>query len=131
MAQIDKNKPIVESGPVQVTTNVLIIEDHFDTGKIIGAFLTAEGYGARVVESRNEAVAILDTYLYDFIVMDLFMPGLSAEKFIAEVRRRCRSEIILITATEYVAQQAQRLGVHSWVGKPFDPIKLLKILREH
>jgi DNA-binding response OmpR family regulator len=134
MAQADKKQgiidPMLKPSFLNVAANVLVIEDHADTAKTIGEFLMTEGYGVRVVESRDLALIVLDSNLYDFIIMDLFMPGLPAEDFVDHVHRRCRSQIILITATEWARQEAQKLGVHTWLGKPFEPEQLLRIFQE-
>jgi DNA-binding response OmpR family regulator len=115
---------------VNVTSNVLIVEDDKDTADFIGAFLLSEGYGARVVGSREDAISVIDSYIYDFILMDLFMPGLSAEEFVKEIRWHCPfSRIILMTASERVAADALKLGIHFCIGKPFKPETLLELLQ--
>jgi CheY-like chemotaxis protein len=67
----------------------------------------------------------LDSYLYDVNVMDNFMPGMTAEKFVKEARSRREVKFVLMTATNCVAAEAARLGTDCWIGKPFQPDDLL------
>lgn len=79
--------------------NILIIEDDQDTAETMAEFLKDEGYGVRYVTSRDDAVLALQRFLYDVVIMDYSMPGLSADRFVALARGRCpRSKFILTTA---------------------------------
>jgi len=101
-----------------------------DTANVIGMFLMQEGYGVRCVESRDHALVVLQAYLYDVIIMDFFMPGMGAAEFVTESRRRCpRSKFLLITATNIAAEQAAKIGINEFLGKPFKPEELLPIIR--
>jgi DNA-binding response OmpR family regulator len=121
---------VLKTDVSNVAANVLIIDDDADVAYSIATCLKAEGYGVHTVESRDKALLVLDSYLYDFIIMDLFMTGLPANEFIAAVRNQFRSKIILISGAQHVAQQAQRLAVPLWLGKPFEPEQLLHMLKQ-
>lgn len=111
--------------------NILVIEDDPNTASTIEAILKKEGYGVRTVSSRDEALKVLDRYLYNLVIMDLYMPGMVPEEFIKVAKqRRPLAQVILTTAAEYVDVQAKRLGICRWLGKPFDPDQLLDVVRE-
>jgi DNA-binding response OmpR family regulator len=134
MGQTDEKTPIpaVVSRPViaKSSGNVLVIEDDKDSADIIGVILMREGYGVRTVATRDEALKILNSYLYDVIIMDLFMPGLGPKEFINEVRRlHSRSEVILMTAAENVSSGAADLKICKWLGKPFQYEDLIATVR--
>ena len=121
-----QEKPTPTKGIAKTTGNVLIIEDDPDTATVIATTLIKEGYGARTVSTRDEAVKVLSRYLYDVIIMDLYMAGMGPDEFVKKAKSLYpRSKVILITAIESVDKQASRLGICQWIGKPFDPDQLL------
>jgi DNA-binding response OmpR family regulator len=131
MSSVDEKTPLPEKLPARFfkTCNILVIEDDRDCALTICAVLKREGYSVRAVDSRDAALEILQSYLYDVIIMDLFMPGLGPKEFIKEARERHRrSEIILLTATENLKHGAQDLGLCHWLGKPFQPQDLLNVV---
>jgi CheY-like chemotaxis protein len=110
--------------------NILVIEDDSDTADTIRTFLTDEGYHVRSVASRDNAQLVLNSYLYDVIVMDFMMPGLGAVEFMKEARRLCpRTAFVLTTAAPIAAERAKILGFTRWVGKPFTPEELVRTIR--
>jgi DNA-binding response OmpR family regulator len=116
------------NGILRPNLNVLVIEDDQDTALTIGLIII--GYGVRTIPSRDEALFLLSCYLYDVIIMDLNMPGISAEDFIAEATRRCpRSQIVLLTAAGSVNQEGERLGLCHRLGKPFDDAELIRVVK--
>lgn len=135
MANVSEKTPfpkIVEPPIIaKLSANVLVIDDEKDIVETIGVVLMREGYGVRSASSRDEALLVLDRYLYDVIVMDLFMPGVSAKTFIKEASRRCpRSQFILLTAADRVEDFARELGICHWIGKPFLPEDLVESIRK-
>lgn len=105
----------------KAAANVLVIEDDNDTCDTICLSLVREGFGVRTAETRDAALPILSTYIYDVIIMDYFMPGMGPEEFIAAVRQRTpRAQFILMTATAHAAEKAKGLGIAHWIGKPFE-----------
>jgi DNA-binding NtrC family response regulator len=118
-----------EPNVIKTKGNILIIEDHQDTAETLVLFFANQGFGVRRAETRDEALRVLDAYIYDVIVMDNFMVGMTAEIFVKEaLRRRPSTKFILITATDCVAKEAAKLGIARWIGKPFDPENLLSLV---
>ncbi len=135
MASVSEKTPIPKKTRTAVISpvnaNVLVIEDNPDIMQTLGMILMGKGYGVRPVSSRDEALRVLSHYLYDVIIMDLFMPGIGPVEFIKEARLRCpRSQYILLTASEHVEKEADTLGILHWIGKPFDPDDVLEAVRQ-
>jgi CheY-like chemotaxis protein len=109
--------------------NVLVIEDDRDTAEAILLLLANAGFGVRKVTSRDDALKVLKSNLYRCIVLDLNMPGLSAEDFMRKVRQHYqRSKVVLLTAIDQAEQQANRLGLEFYIGTPFDPLHLIALV---
>ena len=107
--------------------NILIVEDDADTAETIMFILAMEGYGVRTVRSRDEAVIAIRHNLYNIVLLDFFMPGLSAEKFLNEAARVSPlTKIVLITAAPQAEEKAAALGLTHWLGKPFSHKDLIE-----
>lgn len=129
MITTEKEIPSKRANSAILKRNVLIIEDDLDTAEMLAMTLRDEGYGVRYVCSRDEALIALSQFIYDIIIMDFSMPGLSADQFIAYARRRSpRSKFVLTTAAGQVADCALKLGITRWIGKPFTPETLINTL---
>jgi len=114
----------------QIAASVLLIEDDQDSADIFCVALRHEGFGVRSVSSRDEALAVIESCRCDYIIMDLFMPGMGPEDFIDDVNVRSpQSEIILITGSDDIQERAQSLGIRHCIRKPFDYDALFEILR--
>jgi DNA-binding response OmpR family regulator len=109
--------------------NALIVEDDPDCGAMILRILSIKGYGVRLVRSRDAALHAMHRYLYDYILLDYAMPGMSVEEFVKHCQ--CKSEnIILISAVVDPAIEATRLGLKRWIPKPFDSEQLINAMRD-
>jgi len=112
-----------------VKSNVLVIEDDQDTAEMIVQFLQDEGYAVSVTNNRQDAIPVMYGNIYHFIVMDLFMSGMSASEFLKRVARASPlSKLILITAAPIVDEEAEKLGVAVYLGKPFKLSQLLDVI---
>jgi DNA-binding response OmpR family regulator len=112
--------------------NVLIVEDDPDTAEVLQKVLSDEGYGVGVVNSRDEALRMLKRYIYDFILLDYWMSGLSIDDFLAGIAQpaHARTKVILMTAAGTAEMIARRLSIDDWLGKPFFPQELIDKLDE-
>jgi CheY-like chemotaxis protein len=111
--------------------NVLVIEDDKDTATVICFELLREGYGARHVPSRDEAIQVLERYIYDYIIMDYWMPGMDAKSFVQTVMaKRPSTRIILTTAARDIGPLSQQLGLLCCIPKPIIPEQVPQMLKE-
>ena len=86
-----------------------------------------KGYGVRLVTSRDDALKAMARYIYEYIILDYAMPGLGVEKFVEECRK-ITANIILVSAVVDPAMEAERLGITSWLRKPYDTDRLMEIM---
>jgi DNA-binding NtrC family response regulator len=108
---------------------VLIIEDDLDTKDVLVEMLGSKGYCVHAVENRDQALQFLEDKKFGTIIMDLFMPGMSAEVFlqqIPETRPRC---LILYTAAPDAAHEARRLKIKNYLQKPLSEEAILLAVR--
>lgn len=112
-----------------VRGNVLVVEDDPDCGHLIVRLLSTAGYGVRWAPSREIAVDALQRYLYEYVILDLRMPGMQTEEFLNRITASRTIHVILMTAAADAQKEAQRLGISTWLGKPFAPEDLVLVMR--
>jgi DNA-binding response OmpR family regulator len=106
--------------------NILVVEDEKTTAEYVSLVLIRAGYGVRLVTSRDDALKLLSTYLYQCILLDFNMLGMSAEQFLKEAETQIPlSKIVLMSATVDAEEAAARLGLKNWIVKPFKPAEIL------
>lgn len=82
-------------------------------------------YELTCVENGNAALARLDANsdLYDVIIVDEKMPGLTGVELVSAIRQRgINGKIIIVSAnlSPEIREAYERLGVHLMFGKPFN-----------
>ena len=112
---------------------VLIVDDHRDARESMADVLRQSGYRAVCCSSAREALQLLPQEMFDCIVTDLQMPGMSGLEFIVQLeQRRCTSQIVMVTAHATVtsAVEAMRHGAFDYIEKPFDADRLERLVSQ-
>ncbi|MFD1747360.1 response regulator [Rhizobium helianthi] len=106
---------------------VLIAEDDLEIAGILEAYFTREGF--RTVHARDGQVALeLHRSLKpDIVLADVTMPRLDGWEVLAEIQRRGRTPVIMVTALDEDADRLQglRIGADDYIVKPFNPIEVV------
>ncbi len=102
---------------------ILVVEDDAVLRDGLKVGLSLGGFVADVVESCDEAKAVLTDHAFDALVLDLMLPdgsGLDILKFLRE--RRDDTPVLLLTARDGVSDRIAGLdsGADDYLGKPFD-----------
>ena len=114
---------------VLVGRAVLAVDDHPVNRKILHEQVRSLGCDIEVVDSGPAALAILETRVWDVIILDQHMPGLSGEDVARMIRARSdmdRTALVLLTSSG-VRGDAQRIedaGFNGYLLKP-SPTELL------
>ena len=109
------------------TYHILVVEDDPDINKLLCRILEGAGYQCRPAFSGSEAELWAAQYDYDLILLDLMLPGLSGEEFIAKVRQGKTMPIIVASAKAGLEDRVNvlRLGADDFIPKPFDNAEVL------
>ena len=75
--------------------NILVVEDDPDINKLLCRILEGAGYACRPAFSGSEAALWAGQYEYDLVLLDLMLPGLTGEEFIAQMRQKKTMPIIV------------------------------------
>ena len=107
--------------------NILVVEDAPDINKLLCRILEGAGYACRPAFSGSEAALWAGQYEYDLVLLDLMLPGLTGEEFIAEMRQKKTMPIIVLSAKAGLEARVNvlRLGADAFIPKPFDNAEVL------
>ncbi len=107
---------------------ILVIEDDRTVGQYVKRGLEEQRYQADLVEDGLEGLRLASGGLYDLILLDLRLPGMTGLEVIRTLRDRGNTTpILILTAQDSVEfkVQALRAGADDYVTKPFSFEELL------
>lgn len=108
---------------------VLIADDQVAIRELLTEFLKEEGHHVDQAVDGADAWAKLQDQIYDYVVMDLQMPGLNGLEVLRLMRKMTpRPRTILVTGakTRYVEQMALKLGAAGCYQKPLSFESMLR-----
>jgi two-component system chemotaxis response regulator CheY len=116
---------------------VLVVDDDPDIRELLVSVLTDDGYEAASAGDGREALATLERWPADLVVLDLMMPVMDGWTFVQECRRArwCAEVPIVVTSASHdlprTADQLRALGVRTCLAKPFDVDGLLALVERY
>lgn len=101
--------------------NILVVDDEPKIVEVVSALLTNKGFRVFSAENGSEALNIFGHQNIALVILDLMMPGLSGEEVCAQIRKKSRVPIIMLTAKieEENVVQGLGLGADDYITKPF------------
>lgn len=109
---------------------VLIAEDEKAIRSIICKFLREKGFEVDAVEDGNAAYQAVITKVYDIIILDIMMPGMSGKAVCRFIREKYDVPVIFLTALdgEENIVEGYETGADEYMTKPFSmPVLYAKI----
>lgn len=113
---------------------LLIVEDEPRISSFIRQGMTIEGFRTRVAHDADEALATLQAFNPDLMILDLMLPGIDGLQLLRLLREeRWRLPVIVLSGRGDVATKvaALRGGANDYVVKPFAFDELLARVRIH
>jgi two-component system alkaline phosphatase synthesis response regulator PhoP len=119
---------------VMAKEKILLVEDAEDILELVRYNLTKEGWQVFCALSGEEALAVVQKYNFDVILLDIMLPGIDG----LEVCRRLRRDpstahipVIMLTAKSEETDMVVglELGADDYVTKPFSPRVLTARIR--
>jgi len=109
---------------------ILVTEDDREIRLALTDMLELSGYEVRTAAHGLAALAVLDSWRPDAIVLDLLMPEMDGSSFLVALHARGQAAIpvLLLSALRDLASRATLLPVAAIVAKPFDMDDLLGAL---
>jgi len=106
---------------------ILIVEDDKEINLLLTTILTNESFETTSAYSGTEALLRMESVIYDLILVDLMLPGMSGEEVIKEIRQKSQVPIIVISAKTDVMHKVDLLkaGADDYITKPFEQAEVL------
>ncbi len=112
---------------------LLIIDDEENMRHMLSSMLKKSGYRVYTASNGSEALEMVDQTLYDFILCDLKMPGMSGMEFFEAARDKLwASTVIMMSAYASIdtAVEAMKKGAYDFISKPFKLDEVLLTLKK-
>ena len=109
---------------------VLVIEDEPTIRETLQVLIAIEGCEARGAKDATEALALLESWSPDLILLDLTLPGMSGADFIRVYHASPgpHAPIVLLTGRRLEPNDATDMGAVGVLPKPFDANDLLEVV---
>ncbi|WP_316633783.1 response regulator [uncultured Flavobacterium sp.] len=131
----EKTKSIIEEIEVDLTSNevfkILIVEDNLINQLVTKKIIEKNNYICKVVDDGFGALKILENETFDLILMDINMPLMNGFETTKRIRLQgIKTPIVALTAfdKDEIAEEAISSGINDIIIKPFEPVKLFKII---
>ena len=114
--------------------SILTVDDSRTIREMVSFALRKAGYDVHEAEDGQKALAVLKTKPADVVITDLNMPVMDGITLIRSLRAdpKWRATPILMLTTESDSgkkAEGESAGATGWLVKPFDPDKLLDVIK--
>lgn len=110
-------------------SRVLIVEDEKDLAGLLSLNLEQEGFDVRMVHDGRDALAMVQSWVPDLVILDLMLPGISGFDVLRGIRAHTTDLPVLILSARGEEQdkiRGFRLDADQYVTKPFGLMELLE-----
>src|SRR5262249_38289864 len=114
-----------------MTPRLLVVDDEINIRSALAKILQQAGYAVTVAESGDAALAVLQDRVFDVVLTDLKMVGLTGMDVLKAVKASDPdTEVVLVTAygTIESAVEAMKTGAYDYLTKPVDPERLTHLV---
>ena len=102
---------------------ILIVEDEPDLARILLDYLLRDGFEANVISDGAQAIAAVQQWQPDLLLLDFMLPSRDGLSILNELRQTSAVPVIMVTAR---VEEIDRLigleaGADDYICKPFSP----------
>ncbi len=110
-----------------MSKKILVVDDEKKIRSIVAKYLKNEGYKVKTAANGKEALALVETFQPDLMVLDLMLPKLSGEEVCQQIRQNSELPILMLTAKSREKDKIQgfNFGADDYLVKPFSPRELV------
>ena len=112
---------------------ILIVDDEESMRHMLSLILKREGYEVQAAEKGSEALLLVESESFDFMLLDVVMPEMDGLDLLQTLKRK-KVEATVIMMSAYgnldTAVEAMKRGAYDYVSKPFRPDEILLTLRK-
>ncbi|MBO7355122.1 MAG: response regulator transcription factor [Lachnospiraceae bacterium] len=102
-------------------TDILVIEDNEELGKLISDFLKREGYSVMWEQSAEEGLDLLRKAAFKMLLLDVMLPGMDGYEALQEIRKNQKLPVMMMSARtdEQSKVLGFEVGADDYIDKPF------------
>jgi two-component system chemotaxis response regulator CheY len=124
---------VIEGG--SMAKKILAVDDSASIRQMVSFTLRSAGYEVVEAVDGNAGVTQAKTTQVDLVLTDQNMPGMDGLTLIRTLRglpQYAGTPILMLTteSSDAMKQQGRAVGATGWLVKPFDPQKLLEVVRK-
>ncbi len=111
---------------------ILVVDDELSMREFLSILLEREGYDVSVAGSAEEALCLMESALFDLVLSDVNMPGLSGIELLARIKDKSpETAVLMLTAfsTAEQAVEAMKLGAYDYICKPFKNEEIKQLVK--
>ncbi len=115
--------------------SILTVDDSLSVRQVLA--ITLRGGGFEVIQAHDgqEALEIARETPVDLVITDLYMPRMNGIRLVEALRALpayASTPLLLLTTDNSAAGRSagRAAGATGWIGKPFNPARLLETVRQ-
>jgi two-component system, OmpR family, phosphate regulon response regulator OmpR len=116
------SSPVFSENPA----HLLVVDDDDRIRTLLKRYLTGLGHAVTVAKDSAQARTMIDSLVFDLIILDVMMPGEDGVSLTRALRVERETPIILLTARGDANHRIEGLsaGADDYLAKPFEPEEL-------
>jgi len=120
-----------DTGTNSAPMAVLLVDDDRELCRMLGEYLTPEGFRLSTVHDGDEALYALGRHHFDLIVLDVMLPRLGGLDVLRLLRQKNTTTVLMLTARGEDIDRVVglELGADDYLPKPFNPRELVARMR--
>ncbi|TKJ31427.1 sigma-54-dependent Fis family transcriptional regulator [bacterium (candidate division B38) B3_B38] len=115
-----------------ISANILVIDDEEVIRNACTQVLTRDSHRVKGAESGERGLAMMKQEVFNIVILDLVMPGLSGMDLLQRIREDFPDVLVIVItgyATVESAVEAMKGGAYDYIPKPFTPDALRMVVR--
>src|SRR4030042_1857409 len=112
---------------------ILVVDDEESMRHMLSLILKREGYEVQAIGKGSEALHLVDSQTFDFILSDVVMPEMNGLALLQALKeKKIEATVIMMSAYGNLetAVEAMKRGAYDYISKPFKPDEILLTLRK-
>lgn len=111
---------------------ILVVDDELSMREFLTILLEREGYTVKVAASTEEALKMMESSIFDLVLSDVNMPGLSGIDLLLRIKNKSPETAVLMLTAFSAAEQAveaMKLGAYDYICKPFKNEEIKQLIK--
>jgi DNA-binding response OmpR family regulator len=106
---------------------IMVVDDDQDMLNLLKDLLWLEGFEVHGTDDSREAIALLDEWHPDLVLLDVVMGELDGFQVLDLIRERSNVPVVMVTGRceSPTLRKALNLGADDYVTKPFSAVELV------